>query len=169
MLDLSPAPRFACWFTAYVGGRTSYDDALHGIIGDDTAHHVVGLADDGAATPLALAMGRLRAAGVDHVAVALPAAGDPVGLAGPAEFNAEAVEAGEAVLLGLLDGAGLGLVPVVVGEGVFWRVHTAAVPPPPDVGEADRGLRSALRETADALAALDVARWSPDLADALLD
>lgn len=166
MSELSPGPRFACWFAAYVSGRTSLDEALDAITGRDAAHHLVGLEDDTTATPLALGLGRLRARGVDHVALCLPAAGDPVGLAGPADFNAEAVEAGEAVLL---DGAGLGLIPTEVGAGVFWRVHRAATPPPPDLGEADRGLRSVLREVADTLAALDVARWRPEVADALLN
>ena len=36
-------------------------------------------------------------------------------------------------------------------------------------GEADRGLRSALLQSADALAALDVARWRPEVADRLTD
>jgi hypothetical protein len=167
---LSPGARFACWFTAYVRGDTSLDDALDAITGGDAAHHVVGLEADGdAATPLALGLGRLRGAALDladHVALSLPAAGDPAGLAGPADFNAEAVDAGEAVLIG---GAGLGLVPCRVGAGVFWQTRLADAPPPPDLGEADRGLRSVLREVADTLAALDLAQWQPDVADALLN
>ena len=39
----------------------------------------------------------------------------------------------------------------------------------PDVGDADRGLRSALVEAADGVARLDVARWQPEVADELLD
>jgi hypothetical protein len=39
----------------------------------------------------------------------------------------------------------------------------------PDVGEADRSLRSALLATANGLAALDVARWRPEVADELVD
>ena len=39
----------------------------------------------------------------------------------------------------------------------------------PDVGEADRALRAALPEAADALAALDVARWRPEVADRLMN
>jgi hypothetical protein len=166
---LSPGARFACWFAAYADGRTSLDEALDAIVADDAAHHVVGLEDEDEATPLALGLGRLRAFGVDFVCLALPAAGDPVGLAGPAAFNAEAVEAGEAVLLERRDGTGLGLVPVQVGSGVFWQVRPAAPPPPPDLGEADRGLRAVLRDAADTLAALDVARWQPEVADALLN
>jgi len=167
---LPAGPRFACWFTAYLRGSTSLDDALDAIVGDDAAHHVVGL-DEGSATatPLALGLGPLRTAVLDradHVALSLPAPGDPAGLAGPADFNADAVEAGAAVLLG---GAGLGLVPQQVGAGVFWHVRQAGTPAPPDLGEADRGLRAVLREVADTLAALDVARWNPDVADALLN
>jgi hypothetical protein len=162
---LSAGARFACWFAAYADGRTSLDEALDAITGEDAAHHLVGL-DDGDATPLALGLGRLRARGVEYVALALPAPGDPCGLAGPAGFNADAVEAGEAVLL---LGAGLGLVPAQVGSGVFWRVRPAAEPPPPDLGEADRGLRAVLREAAELLADLDVAAWQPEVADALLN
>jgi hypothetical protein len=167
---LSPGARFACWFVAYVRGHTSLDDTLDAITGDDAAHHVVGLdADTDTAMPLALALGRLRATaldGADHVALSLPAPGDPAGLAGPADFNTEAVDAGEAVLLA---GSGLGLVPRRVGAGVFWQARGAAAPPPPDLGEADRGLRSVLRDVADTLAALDIAQWQPEAADALLN
>lgn len=167
---LPPGPRFACWFAAYLRGSASLDDALDAITGDDTAHHIVGLDEASAtATPLALGLGPLRTAVLDradHVALSLPAPGDPAGLAGPPDFNAEALEAGAAVLLG---GADLGLVPTRVGAGVFWQLRRASAPPPPDLGEADRGLRSVLREVADTLAALDVARWNPDVADALLN
>jgi hypothetical protein len=167
-LELPVGARFASWFGAYADGRTSLDDALDAITGADAAHHVLGL--DGDVTPLALALGRLRSGatsnGLAHVALVLPASGDPVGLAGPPGFNAEAVDAGQAVLLG---GAGLGLVPRRTGAGVTWQVSSAHVPAPPDVREADRELRTALRDAADALATLDVARWQPDVADALMD
>jgi len=167
---LSEGPRFACWFAAYLRGGTSLDDALDAITGDDAAHHIVGLDEDSAtATPLALGLGPLRNAVLgrtDHVALSLPAPGDPAGLAGPADFNADAVEAGAAVLF---SGADLGLFPRRVGAGVFWQVRRAAAPAPPDLGEADRALRAVLREVADTLAALDVAAWNPDVADALLN
>jgi hypothetical protein len=37
------------------------------------------------------------------------------------------------------------------------------------VGEADRALRAALPEAADTLAALEVARWRPEVADRLMN
>ena len=71
-----------------------------------------------------------------------------------------------------LDAAGFalhGLVPVRVGAVLTWSVMGAERRQLPDVGEADRALRSALPETADALASLDVARWRPEVADRLMN
>ncbi len=81
-------------------------------------------------------------------------------------FNAAALEAGEAAVA---VGVPLGLVPVRVGAAVTWCVHPADRRQLPDVGEADRALRSALLETADALAALEVAKWRPEVADELMN
>jgi hypothetical protein len=50
-----------------------------------------------------------------------------------------------------------------------WRGYAAHRRQLPDVGEADRGLRAALVQTAQALADLDVARWRPDVADRLMN
>src|SRR5207247_10785922 len=55
------------------------------------------------------------------------------------------------------------------GPSVQWTGMPAASPQPADFGEADRGLRMALIEAAESLAALDVARWKPEIADALID
>jgi hypothetical protein len=77
------------------------------------------------------------------------------------------LESGEAVLL---DGAGLGLVPERVGSSVTWRAVPATTRRQTiDPGDADRALRAALPRAADDLAALDVARWRPEVADALLN
>ncbi|MPZ96627.1 MAG: hypothetical protein GEU96_17375 [Propionibacteriales bacterium] len=164
-LDLPRSGRLACWLQALVEARVSLDDALAAITAGDAAHHVAGLTADADLEPLALALGRLRATTRWTHAV-IPVAGDPAGLAGPAAFNTEAIEVGEGVVLG---GTGRGVVPHAAGAGVVWQVYEAAEPPPHDVAESHRCLRRALVETADALAALDVARWSPDAADALLN
>lgn len=158
---------FALWFTAWAAGRVSLDEARDAVVGDDTAHHVTGVPGDGEeAVPLIVAMGRLRAAGATAAGVALPVPGDPLGLAGPTAFNADALEVGEGVLL---DGADLGLVPHRAGSGVVWAGSPGHCRRQvPDPHEADTALRQALPAAADALAALDVARWRPEVADELM-
>lgn len=156
----------ALWFTAWAAGRVSLDDARDAVVADDAAHDVVGLEGEAGSTPLIVALGRLRASGARGAGLALPVPGDPLGLAGPPDFNADALETGEAVVL---DGVDLGLVPHVAGAGVVWRCHRASSRrQAPDLAEADTGLRQALLRTADALADLDVARWRPEVADELV-
>ena len=132
----------------------------------DATHAVAGLPGADGTETLVVALGRLRSSGATSFGAALPAEGDPVGLGGPRAFNDAALEAGEAVVVA---GAGLGLVPVRVGAAITWVAHPAQRRQLPDVGEADRGLRAALLETAEALADLDVARWRPEVADRLLN
>ncbi|QNN52864.1 hypothetical protein [Nocardioides mesophilus] len=164
---LPPSARLALWFSAWVEGGASLDEARDAVVGDDASHHVVGLPDHDDAVPLILALGLLRAEGGRRGVLALPAPGDPLGLAGPAGFNAEVVDAGEGVVV---EGAELGLVPHRVGAAVQWTCHDARVAAHvPDPGEADSGLRRALLGTTEQLADLDVARWRPEVADALLD
>jgi hypothetical protein len=156
----------ALWFTAWITGRVSLDDARDAIVGSDTAHDVAGLDGDTGSTPLILALGRLRSAGATSAGLALPVPGDPLGLAGPADFNADALEKAEAVVL---TGAEVGLVPHVAGAGVVWQCHPASSRRQvPDLSEADTALRQALLAAADTLADLDVARWRPEVADELV-
>ncbi|UMG92448.1 hypothetical protein [Nocardioides sp. TF02-7] len=99
-----------------------------------------------------------------------PAPGDPVGVAGPPPLTGAAADAGQAVLaLGSPLEPGRAWVPQEVGRAVEWMPYDARRRPPPDVGEADRRLRAALLSGVDALARLDVARWRPEVADALHD
>ncbi|HEX6248007.1 MAG TPA: hypothetical protein VFZ64_09080 [Nocardioidaceae bacterium] len=156
----------AVWFTAWAAGGVSLDDARDAIVSGDAAHDVLGLPDEPEPVPLILALGRLRSSGAKTAGLALPVPGDPLGLAGPPAFNADALEAGEAVVL---DGTGVGLVPHVAGAGVVWRLHPAeSRRQVPDLAEADTALRRALLDTANALADLDVARWRPEVADELV-
>jgi hypothetical protein len=154
------------WFvSAWLRGDVAPDDVLDGVVGDDAAHDVTGL-EGPDSMPLVLALGRMRAAGAESAGLALPWPGSPAGLGGPAAFNAEAIEAGQAVVL---SGAGLGLVPARVGAGVVWRCLPANRRQLVDLGEADRTLRASMAQTATALAMLDVARWRPEVADELLN
>lgn len=162
--SLPDAARFALWFSAWSRGVASLDEARDAIVGDDAAHDVAGLPSG--SSPVILALGELRGLGATAAGVALPVPGDPLGLAGPAAFNSLALDHGESVLL---EGAGLGLVPARAGAGVVWQaVPAETARQVPDPSEADQQLRRALVAAADDLAALDVARWRPEVADELM-
>jgi hypothetical protein len=164
---LPASVRLAWWGTAWLRGHVVADHLIDAVVDQDATHLVV-LAQ--AAEPLVSGLGALRSEGVDALGAALPAEGDPVGLGGPAAFNTAALEAGEAALA--LDAAGFvvhGLVPQRVGAAVTWKSLPADRRQLPDVGEADQALRRALLEAADDLAALEVARWRPDVADLLMN
>lgn len=150
----------AWWLTAWLRGHEVTDHVLAALTGDET-HVVTGLVESGSLFDLLV---HARGSGADQAGLALPVEGDPLGLGGPRALNDAALEAGEAVVL-----PGLGLVPGVTGSGVEWTALPAQRRQLPDVGEADRGLRWGLTEAADRLAALDVARWRPEVADALMD
>ena len=159
---LPVSARLAWWGSAWLRGSVVTDLAVDAIIGEDATHKVVGRAGAESPEGLVTALGGLRTAGVQHLGLAWPAEGDPTGLGGPPDFNAAAFEAGEAVV-----GGGHGLVPVREGAVVFWHAYAARPRPLTDVGEADRSLRAGLVGAAEQLAALDVARWRPDVADEL--
>lgn len=168
-LSLLPvSARFAWWGTSWLRGQCSTDELLDALVAGDAAHHVTGVDPhhDGP-EPLVTALGGLRRAGAVSLGLALPVEGDLLGLGGPGAFNVAALEVGEAVVAE--GSAPLGLVPDRVGAGVVWQAQPARRRQLPDVGEADRELRRVLLETADTLVALDVARWRPELADALMD
>ena len=148
----------AWWTTAWLRGLAVTDLVLDAWARDGRLHQGA----DGERLPGLL--GRLRSAGATGCGLALPREGDPIGLGGPRELNDLALVQGEAVVAA--DG-GLSLVPEAGEEVVIWHVLPAAPRQLPDVGEADRTLRATLREAADALAALDVARWRPEAADLL--
>ncbi|WP_327131528.1 hypothetical protein OG311_10030 [Streptomyces sp. NBC_01343] len=170
--------RLAAWGNALLAGLVSPDEAVLSIVGEDAVHRVVGVppAKPGGGLPgesgpvgLTLALGQMRALGVTGLRVALPAPGHPLGLSGPAEFNARALEAQEAVVA---VGAALGLVPEVAEAGPAGDVHVSVTwhclpvreAPPADVpslGEAERELADALREATVVLTRLDVAGSGP--------
>jgi hypothetical protein len=166
MLSLPASAQIACWLNAWLASRESADAVIAGCHGRDGVAEFVG-PEPGTRMSPALLLGELRRWRVRRVSCALPAPGDPVGLGGPAAFNADVIDAGHGVVL---HGCDLGLVPTVAGDITTWRL-TEAHPPTylASVSEADRALRAALTEAADQLAQLDVASWQPDVADALLE
>jgi hypothetical protein len=168
VLDLPRAARLALWGSAALRGEIPPGTAARAVTRDDEPHRVSGA--DAACRDGTALLERLAAGGSRALRVALPVPGDLTGLAGPPAFNAEAIEAGEAVLA---EDRLLGLVPEVVefgsalepGAMVTWHVHEAAPSRVTDLGslaDADRALREALVRATEALAALDVARWRED-------
>lgn len=176
MLSEPRSGRLAAWGNALLAGFVSPDDAVLAVVGEDAVHRVEGLPGESGPVGLTLALGRLRALGVTGLRVALPVSGHPLGLSGPAEFNARALDAQEAVVC---HGAGYGLVPEVDEAGPAGDVHVEVVwhclpvreAPPADVpslGEAERELAEALRDATAVLTRLDVAGSGP-VADAAID
>ncbi|MBO9520980.1 MAG: hypothetical protein J7518_05525 [Nocardioidaceae bacterium] len=160
----------ATWLTAVLRGHAGPDELADAVHGADPRHLVVGWPGEAEPFGLALLPGAVRRAGTVAVHLAAPVPGDPVGLAGPPEFNTEVLGAGEAVLLaGGAGAASYGLVPEVDARTVLWQVAAANPPVPLDPGEAGRVLRRTLVETTAALVRLDVASWQPEIPDLLLN
>jgi hypothetical protein len=153
------------WLNATLRGSVGPDDFASAVRDADPQHLVVDWPDTTPFGLVNLPTAALRA-GCTSAAVALPTAGDPVGLRGPAEFNAQALDAGEAVVL---VGAGLGLVPVLDARTIVWHTLPADEAPPLDPAEAGRLLRQTLVGTTAELGRLDVASWQPEIPDLLLN
>ncbi|MEU5415935.1 MULTISPECIES: hypothetical protein [Streptomyces] len=176
MLSEPRSGRLAAWGNALLAGLVSPDDAALAIVGEDAVHRVEGLPGEAGPVGLTLALGRLRGLGAAGFRVALPVPGHPLGLSGPPEFNARALDAEEAVVT---SGAPFGLVPEVSEAGpagdvhaeVVWRCLAVREAPPADVpslSEAERELAEALRDATAVLARLDVAGSGP-VAEAAVD
>ncbi|MET9518756.1 hypothetical protein [Streptomyces sp. NPDC002994] len=176
MLSEPRSGRLAAWGNALLAGLASPDDVALAIVGEDAVHRVEGVPGEAGPVGLTLALGRLRALGVTGFRVALPAPGHPLGLSGPPEFNARALEAEEAVVC---SGAAVGLVPEMYEVGpagdvrveVTWHCLAVREAPPADVpslGEAERELAEGLRDATAVLSRLDVAGSGP-VAEAALD
>jgi hypothetical protein len=175
------AGRLAAWAGAWLAGAVSYDDAVAAVI-RDRIHHVSGLPGHPDQVPLGWALTELRTQGSTAVRLALPVSGDLVGVPGPEPFRRAALGTGAAAVATTTPyAAGLGLVPRREEHGneaegrtvtVAW---TAVVTDPLPVDgylplrEADQELTDALRESTESLLSLDVARWRPELAEALTD
>lgn len=170
---------FACWTTAWFAGDATLPELVEQVTAHDDQHTVTNLwVDD---LDVEQAAGRLRADGVTTARVVLPAPGDPLGLPGPGPFTQQALLAGEGVVALRPDRTGIGLVPTVRAHGteldgtvttVVWSAYPIEISGPdqgPFLHEAEHDLRRGIVDATQALVALDVARWSPDLGDALDD
>lgn len=165
-----PAGRFAAWATAWLTGRTSYDEALDALLGE-TAHRVVGLPGTTEAVPLGWALTALRGLGERRFRLVLPVAGDVRGLPRMDGLVALALESGQAAV-----GDRLALVPEALGpEAVAWTafpLEDAPLLPPPVEGtlrSVSGALDLAVNDAVRTLAALDLARWHPEVPALLAD
>lgn len=170
-----PSVRLVPWLRAWRAGIVPYDDVAPAVAGDEE-HLVSDLPATWRDVPLSEAVGALSRLHPDDIRLVLPVPGDPRGLPGPGPFGTAALQHGEGVVAG-----DLGLVPEVVkhtsGSGdvfeiVVWRCHptagtgrgAAAIPHP---AEAEVELAEAVTRATRELATLDVARWRPELRDAV--
>lgn len=178
--DAGTPPRsalLAAWGNAWLAGDAGLPELVERVTAHDDAHTVVGLTAH--VLPLERAAARLRAAGVERLRLVLPAPGDVVGLPGPGPFTSAALTASEGVLALRADGSGTGLVPVLESHGsvfdgtvttVTWTAYDVVVSGPdpgPFLHDAEHDLRRGVVECASALRDLDVARWRPEVAEAL--
>jgi hypothetical protein len=156
------------WVGACLRGSVGPDDAAAAVREDDPQHLVIDWPGHPEPVDLTLLPAAISTLREPSIRLALPAPGDPVGLAGPPDFNTDAVDAGEAVLVVGL-GSAYGLVPELDARTVLWRCHPVEAPPLLDPGEAARALRQALLTATAELVRLDVASWQPEIPDLMLN
>ncbi|MFI6506142.1 hypothetical protein ACIBCT_00925 [Streptosporangium sp. NPDC050855] len=143
-----------CWGNAWLAGQVGLDEAADRVERQAGPQLVAGDAGD---VPLRGFLADLRIEGMKSLRLALPVAGDPLGLTGPPPFNSAAIEAGQAAIAVLPDRC-LGLVPVKDRRGssyagVRWSVLQARTVAPdlPSLSEAEHELTRAMRTATDAL------------------
>lgn len=159
-----PASALLClWLEAVRVGRAGPDELAAVVRGDDPRHLVVGSAVAGG-TDTAVDLQALPRLLGQPARLALPVAGDPLGLGGPSALNSAALEAGEAVLVGQV-----ALVPELDARTVVWRTYDADPAPYVDERETSIELRVALSEVTGRLVDLDVVAWQPEIPDLLMN
>src|SRR4029453_5843953 len=163
-MDSLPSVRMSANLNSMIRGQQSIERAGRAIVGGDVAHHVVD--PDGArgldplrASTLDAALEALLASELDGWFLALPMPGSLAPLRGPAPFNLAALDQGEAVVART---AGVGLVPIRVGNAIQWRIFAAEQPlAPSSPHEAERALNEVVIEAAATLSRLDFAAGAP--------
>jgi hypothetical protein len=159
-MDALPSVRMTANLNSMINGQQSIAQAERAIVGHDVAHHVID--PDGAlgldplqASTLDAALEALLAAEPEGWFLALPVPGSLAPLRGPASFNLAALEHGEAVIA---SDAGLGLVPIRVGQAIQWRIFPAERPlAPSSPYEAELALNEVVIDAAATLSRLEVA------------
>ncbi|MEV4094589.1 hypothetical protein [Streptosporangium saharense] len=152
--DSQISATLVCWGNAWLTGQVGLDEAADRVERQAGPQLVAGETGD---EPLRGFLADLRVEGMRSLRLALPVAGDPLGLTGPPSFNSAAIEAGQAAIA-VFPGRCLGLVPARDRRGssyagVRWSVLAASVniPDIPSLAEAEHALTMAMRDATDAL------------------
>ena len=192
-----PSVSLSVWSNAWLAGHAAPDDVMDALTAWAPTHSVIaydavaagrtGLPwpDIDDAGPMSLLQTVRTSAGRPGdapwparpaISLALPVPGDVRGLAAGTQFQDDALDAGEAVLIATPDGVSIGLVPVFEDladedpsgwspTALSWSVYSlprVAVPDHPDLGEAEYAMRSAIRSAAETL---DTVRPAPGADD----
>ncbi|MFD2417003.1 hypothetical protein [Amycolatopsis pigmentata] len=168
-----PSATLTVWTSAWLSGAAAPDDVLDALLAWGEAHEIVAadaesattfglpLAGDYPVTPVQL-LAALRARQSAGAQLVLPVPGDVRGLGGGGRFTEAALRAGEAMLLPSL---GSGLVPEPIAEGLvrwsMYKVDSPATAGYVGLAEAEHALTDAIRDSAGALKALDIASDRP--------
>ncbi|MFE0020722.1 hypothetical protein [Amycolatopsis sp. NPDC059021] len=168
-----PSATLAVWSSAWLNGAAASDDVLDSLKAWGEAHDVVAgdpgaseafflsLAYNRAANPVDLLLA-LRAQGITTVNLVLPVPGDVRGLGGGGLFTEAALRCGEAIVLPEI---AYGLVPEPIAEGLMrWTAYALENEAQLEyfpLGESEHALTDAIRDSAGALQALDVASDRP--------
>lgn len=205
-----PSVSLSVWANAWLAGCAAPDDVLDALSDWAPKHSVIAY-DAVAAGRTGLPWPDVNEAGVmsllqtvrsaagrrsadslpgrTAITLLLPVPGDVRGLAPGTQFAADALAAGEAVVVSSTDGQAIGLVPAIeyegeddapgeapgqapedsegpIGPGVLsWSVYSIPAGPVPeqlDLGEAEYALRSAVRSAAEVLGTLRLAGGGGD-------
>jgi hypothetical protein len=159
-MDSLPSVRMTANLNSMIRRQQPIEQAERAIVGRDVTHHVVD--PDGAlgldplqASALDAGLEALLAVEAQGWFLALPVPGSLAPLRGPAPFNLAALDHGEAVVAST---AGVGLVPIRVGQAIQWRIFAAERPlAPSSPHEAERALNEVVIEAAATLSRLEVA------------
>jgi hypothetical protein len=156
--------QLAAWASALLAGLVAPDDVADAAQRGGRTQRVVGT--DAEAASVGVALAELRTQGARRAWLVWPEPGHPTGLPGPDEANRLALSAGQAVVVERGEGGdGWLLVPSrLASSGVLWTVLHADRPnsATTTLAEADRALKTAIRESTELLQQLDLGRTDPD-------
>ena len=190
-----PSVSLSVWANAWLAGHAAPDDVLDALSAWAPTHSVTAYDSvaagrtglpwpdiDDAGTMSLLQTVRTASAprGADgwprrpSITLALPVPGDVRGLPMGTQFQADALDAGEAVVITAGDGTAIGLVPTAEADDedeplpqttLLWSVYSLQGLPVDDhidLGEAEYALRSAVRSAAEALDGLKLVAGQDD-------